>query len=154
MCSENAAIGVKQHFGDCLEACPSSVHNTFSPDFDYSLTLLGRTKTYFEKQIELFSSLLRRGILVFTLKVGFVSIANRELIEEVKEHSPYTISWSNIIDYVEPIEFHTIARQMSGPNTVHTAHSCNWSQLVYGTDAYDINNKVRLHFYAAGLKTI
>lgn len=67
---------------------------------------------------------------------------------------PFLIHWSNVVDYIHPHDFHAIAKNMSGPDTVHILHSCNWTSRVYGTDIYDIDKCVRLHYYSAGLMSM
>lgn len=155
MNSESKAARVSQHFGSCIEAAPASVHNHngisqqgLTQDHP---TLFVRLRMYFEKRIATYAAHVRRGSLVFTPKLGNVSLENDALIQEIKAKDPWIISWSNVNDYLEPSVFHTIGKRMSGRNTAHYLHSCNWTSLVFGTDPFDINEKVRLSFFAGGL---
>ena len=159
MCSENAHIGVKQHFGSCVEAYPSQhqeglVGTLLDEGCDRRApTFFGRMRAYFEEKIDQFGLNLRRGTLRFTPKLGRISVGNVHLIGELRALQPYVVSWSNISDYLSPKDFHIIARQISCNETIHSLHSCNWTQLVYGTDVFDINEKCRLFFFACGLLT-
>ena len=46
---------------------------------------------------------------------------------------PYSMSWSNVLDYIEPSAFHCMARACSAPSgTVHYGYSMNWPQYIYG----------------------
>ena len=46
---------------------------------------------------------------------------------EIRALSPWTVSWSNVPDYVEPAAFHAMARALSAPaDTVHYMHTMNW----------------------------
>ena len=46
---------------------------------------------------------------------------------------PYSMSWSNVLDYIEPSAFHRMARACSAPSgTVHYGYSMNWPQYIYG----------------------
>eukprot|EP00798_Chlamydomonas_sp_ICE-L_P029351 gene29351-12437_t len=43
--------------------------------------------------------------------------------EEIRQLKPWTVSWSNVPDYVDTAAFHRMARQLSGAeDTVHYAH--------------------------------
>ena len=160
MCSENASIGVKQHFGNCVEAYPSQhQEGRLGMLLDEggnrrAVTFFGRMRVYFEEKIDKFGLNLRRGSLLFTPKLGRISVTNVDLIRELKELKPYVVSWSNISDYLSPKDFHIIARQLSCDETIHALHSCNWTQLVYGTDVFDLDEKCRLYFFASGLYMI
>ena len=147
----NDSIGVKQLFENCMEAAPSSVHYPFHSHYFAGRSVMERVKLYFEEKTKTYMNHIRNGTLVFTPKLGCVSSENQQLVDEIKEMRPYVISWSNVVDYISPKSFHAIAKQMSGPETVHILHSCNWTTRVYGTDVFDINVESRLHFYSAGL---
>lgn len=66
--------------------------------------------------------------------------------------NPYVVSWGNIIDYVAPADFHAIAKSISGEDTVHYVHSCNWITRVYGADIFDINPELRGYIYEKGFE--
>jgi hypothetical protein len=160
MCTANERIGISQHFGNVLEACPPAVYSSYggagssSRAIDFDLQgkeLFAKIRTHFEMQVTAFADLVRRGTLKFLPKLGCISLEHESVIRAVAATEPYFISWSNISDYMDPQTFHSIAKRMSGPDTVHYMHSCNWTQRVYGTDVYDVNSKVRLHHFAAGL---
>jgi hypothetical protein len=56
-----------------------------------------------------------------------------KVIEEIASHRPWTMSWSNLVDYVDYEYFHKCARQCSKHgDTVHFAYSMNWSTIVSG----------------------
>lgn len=150
MNNEKEQIGVMQLFESCFEAAPYSIHHTVSSDESF----IGRMKRYFETSMQKFMFHIRNGSLVFTPKLNVLSQQNSSLIQEIKGMDPYLIHWSNVVDYLHPKEFHTIAKEISGSDTVHIVHSCNWTSRVMGTDIYDINPLVRLYYYAAGLMTM
>ena len=154
MNSEKQAIGVKQLFENCIEAVPCSVHMPMNRHFKTGLSFMERSKAYFENKMETFGNLIRDGVINFKPKLSTVSLDNETLVKEVHRANPYIISWSNVVDYIEPNKFHKVARRMSGPDTVHYMHSCNWTTRVYGTDVFDINEKSRLFVYSGGLLSI
>jgi hypothetical protein len=94
---------------------------------------------------------IRKGTLVFRPKLGLISADNQKLLDELGSIHPCAVSWSNVVDYLSPKEFHTIAKQISGPDTVHFFHTCNWHTRVYGTDIFDIHKDARLHIFTVGL---
>ncbi len=114
-------------------------------------SFFGRMRAYFEGKIHKFAMHLRSGALLFTAKLGRISVENMDLIRELRTLQPYLVSWSNISDYMSPRDFHVIARQLSCNKTMHVLHSCNWTQQVYGTDIFDLNDQCRLYYFAAGL---
>ena len=149
----NEQIGVTQSYEDCFEAAPARIHMSMEPSFVNS-SVVDRTVSYFEKQMEKFIRHVRNGTLVFTPKLGIIAGNNHAIIEEIRAKKASTISWSNVIDYIEPTEFHKLSKRMSCENTAHYLHSCNWSSRVYGTDIMDLNEQCRLQFYSSGLCTI
>ena len=127
MGKNNDRVGVKQIFESCIEAAPSNVHDNSSCD-----SFMGRITLYFEASIQEFANHVRRGTLTFSPKYGTVSPDNVSLTQEIKKLNPVIIHWSNIVDYIPPHEFHTFAKEVSGSDTVHVVHSCNWTSRVYG----------------------
>jgi hypothetical protein len=61
-----------------------------------------------------------------------------ELVDEIAAEHPWTMSWSNLVDYVDYDTFHTLARQCSKyGDTIHFGYSMNWSTIVFGTNIID-----------------
>ena len=147
-------IGIRQHFGSCVETFPTNILTAAEDSSSKAVSFFDRIRSYFEKKIALFSQHLRIGTLHFTPKLATISIDSDVLLEEMAATNPFVVSWSNVPDYISPSEFHTIARRISGPDTVHILHSCNWTQRVFGTDIYDINESRRLLYYSVGLLRI
>lgn len=130
-----------------MEAAPTFIHLSHS---EADAKLLDRIRNYFLRQLRAFGARLRDGSLVFHAQVAVINKQDNALIDLIKSRNPYIISWSNVIDYMKPTEFHAIAKQMSVTGTVHYMHSCNWTILVYGTDVYDVAETARGMFYANG----
>jgi hypothetical protein len=58
---------------------------------------------------------------------------------------PWTISWSNVPDYIEPEDFWKLAKACSGPNqTAHSFYSMNWRREVLGCFTLDLQPEGRL----------
>ena len=149
----NEDIGVKQSFESCFEAAPSHIHNPFNGFLNGS-TVIDRTINFFEKNMRTYMRHIQNGTLIFTPKLGTLSESNNEMIQEIKAAQPFIISWSNVVDYIHPQTFHTIAKAISCDDTAHYLHSCNWTSRVFATDVYDIKLDYHLFFYSLGLVTI
>jgi hypothetical protein len=66
--------------------------------------------------------------------------ANQELLERIANLRPQTISWSNVLDYFMPEDFHDLARRCSTHgNCVHYGYSMNWPTQVLGASIIDYN---------------
>ena len=61
-----------------------------------------------------------------------------DIIEEIASVRPWTMSWSNVLDYVDHTEFHRMVRECSKhSDTIHFGYSMNWSSAVWGTCLID-----------------
>ena len=147
----NEDIGIKQAFESCFEAAPARIHLLGAKT---GSSVIGRTITFFESNMETYMRHIQNGTIVFTPKLGTLSENNSVLMQEIKDAKPFIISWSNIVDYIHPQKFHTIAKKVSCEDTAHYFHSCNWTTRVFATDVYDLILDCRLYFYSAGLFAI
>jgi hypothetical protein len=135
-----------------LEATPSSVNNEDKRIIEPRL--LNRVRRYFEEKMTAFMQRIRSDTLRFLPSVDYVTIENSDLITNLRAKNAYAVSWSNVCDYISPIDFHRVARALSGSETVHYVHSCNWITTIYGTDIFEINEMVRMDFYQAGMNML
>lgn len=60
------------------------------------------------------------------------SPVDTKFIKEVRDMKPDSMSWSNIVDYMQPQAFHHLAHACSLPSTRHFLHSMNWFDGVKG----------------------
>ena len=65
---------------------------------------------------------------------------------------PDQIDWSNIPDYFDREPFLNIARAVSDPGTVHTAHFMNWVNRTFGTCFFDIPEDERQMMYSSAVE--
>jgi MYND finger len=151
MSREDATIGIKQLGANAFEAVPASIHLRNRQGFDPRLFLIERSRDYFESNVKQYMKLVQKGVIVFTPRLGKISLQNASLLAELAHLDPYVVSWSNVVDYLHPREFHSIARLLSGKDTMHFFHSVNWVTTVYGTDPFDIHEDGRLPAFATGL---
>lgn len=62
---------------------------------------------------------------MWQVHLGAVLLDNREAVASIRALAPYTISWSNVPDYMHPADFHRLAQAVSAPSdTVHFMHRC------------------------------
>ena len=60
------------------------------------------------------------------------------VVDEIAAKQPWTMSWSNLVDYFEYKDFHSLAKHCSRHgNTLHFGYSMNWTTIVYGTSLLD-----------------
>jgi hypothetical protein len=60
------------------------------------------------------------------------------VVDYIAAQAPWTISWSNVLNYINPAEFHRLARACSIlGHTVHFGSSMNWVNSVRGACLFD-----------------
>ncbi|RMX65724.1 hypothetical protein DD238_004754 [Peronospora effusa] len=63
---------------------------------------------------------------------------NLNLLARIALMRPFTISWSNVLDYFVPEDFHDLARRCSiFGDCVHYGYSMNWTTQVFGASLLD-----------------
>ena len=61
-----------------------------------------------------------------------------DIVKDIASQMPWTMSWSNIVDYMDYQDFHRLARACSlHGNTVHFGYTMNWTIEVHGTNIMD-----------------
>lgn len=62
----------------------------------------------------------------------------KDSIDFVASQKPWTMSWSNVLDYFDHKVFHDLARECSiHGDTIHFGYSMNWTANVLGTNIID-----------------
>ena len=68
----------------------------------------------------------------------------QDVLDDVAARKPWTMSWSNLPDYVDYAEFHKMARRCSvHGDTVHYGYSMNWILEVSGINIIDYQGNKR-----------
>lgn len=81
---------------------------------------------------------LANWVVAGDLNVELVCAKIQNVLEDVIDARPWTMSWSNVLDYMKHSEFHRMARACSAHGeTVHFAYSMNWTNSVFGTYIID-----------------
>ena len=75
------------------------------------------------------------GRIKVKLEKAFLSPRSR-VLQEIASLRPHSMSWSNILDYMAPDEFHALAKTC-GANAVHSGYSMNWPSTIYGASLID-----------------
>ena len=82
--------------------------------------------------------ILRERATKGAVKVELRMQAVQDSVREIAAERPWTMSWSNVLDYFNAERFHAIARESSAfGDTIHFGYSMNWSCGVRGTNIMD-----------------
>lgn len=67
-----------------------------------------------------------------------------DMIDFIAANKSWTMSWSNVIDYIDYAEFHRLARACSiHGDTLHFRYSMNWVKDVFGVNILDFAGSER-----------
>eukprot|EP01061_Rhynchopus_euleeides_P004670 TRINITY_DN1391_c0_g1_i10.p1 TRINITY_DN1391_c0_g1~~TRINITY_DN1391_c0_g1_i10.p1 ORF type:complete len:795 (+),score=215.95 TRINITY_DN1391_c0_g1_i10:163-2385(+) len=79
------------------------------------------------------------GRLEVQLFCAEVELEHTAVVQQIADWHAWTMSWSNIMDYVSPLDrFHALARACSAKgDTTHFGYSMNWPADVFGTSLVD-----------------
>lgn len=101
-------------------------------------TILAAAQDYFMTRIKKLAVWCQNGQVVMKLKCS----SFEEIIDDIATEKPWTMSWSNLVDYVDYGAFHEMARRCSQhAKTIHFAYSMNWPTIVCGTSLIDFGGK-------------
>lgn len=74
--------------------------------------------------------------------IDLVCAKFEDVVEDIAAAKPWTMSWSNVIDYVDHANFHRLAKLCSvHGDTVHFGYSMNWPVDVFGVNIIDYAGK-------------
>ena len=88
--------------------------------------------SFLESKIHLLMDRIQSNCFELEVFCDEVSLDNETLINTIcYQHQPFTTSWSNVCDYIDPCAFHKIASKCSrGNKTIHFGYSMNWPMEV------------------------
>lgn len=82
---------------------------------------------------------LLTGVVEVDLRCDVVDL-EAAIVPWIAQQHPWTMSWSNVLDYIPPGKFHQLARMCSiQGDTVHYGYSMNWVVEVFGTCIMDFD---------------
>lgn len=91
-------------------------------------------------RVSLLMALARSGKVKVSVKVAFVECG--KVAQDIASLKPHSISWSNVLDYLDPSDFHRLARECSSVDkdrpTAHFGYSMNWPRWTFGATIIDI----------------
>eukprot|EP01080_Neovahlkampfia_damariscottae_P004651 gene4651-8224_t len=111
--------------------------------FENNTTFLRAVENHLVSSVKNLKSMISSNKLQLEVHMGFIDINNAQLMKEIKNLNPYTMTWSNVPDYLNPRDFFTIAKKCSSRETIHLFWSMNWIQLMYGVNINDYPPKMR-----------
>jgi hypothetical protein len=92
------------------------------------------------RQIRLLQEGVQSGQVKLDIRYGNVQPLQRsdsKILQEIREWEADSISWSNLVDYFLPDQFHELAQYWSTDTTKHYGYSMNWSSACYGAQLSD-----------------
>lgn len=93
------------------------------------------------------------SVVIAGVRHAVVSQDAPDVLADIAAVRPWTISWSNVLDYVP--DFHALARAVSVEDTIHFGYSMNWRSRVKGTCLLDYGPvEVRRSLLAATRKAV
>ena len=103
--------------------------------------IMEAAQIYAMERLEKLRFLAKSKMVTVSLVCGKVE----EMVDFIAASKPWTMSWSNVIDYIDYSEFHRLARACSiHGDTLHFGYSMNWTTDVFGVSIMDyIDSKVR-----------
>eukprot|EP01023_Acetabularia_acetabulum_P037052 TRINITY_DN3508_c0_g1_i1.p1 TRINITY_DN3508_c0_g1~~TRINITY_DN3508_c0_g1_i1.p1 ORF type:complete len:1029 (+),score=138.02 TRINITY_DN3508_c0_g1_i1:124-3210(+) len=111
-------------------------------------TIIGTFVQTTLQQINALSELISNQRIIIVLSLRNVTPDDDRVHEEIKGFSPWSISWSNLVDCWGIKNFHKMAQACSAKeNTVHFVHSLNWSFDMKGATVLDYPFKFQYDLY-------
>lgn len=134
----------------CLLSAPPAMNEHVFHCLPMTRLIQGQWERLFPKMLRfvvdrltLLQGMVRDGSMWLDVRQGLISPENKALLQEIKGLDPYTIDWSNLVDYTHPKVFHVMAQACSSDETIHYAHSMNWLQRVVGAMILDYQSDKR-----------
>jgi tetratricopeptide (TPR) repeat protein len=132
-----ADVGALSLSEDVLQCIPFDELMTRRDHPDYSFMKAGQS--FLLERIQRLQKLVSDGHIDIQLHHQCVTFDNPKVASEIRSLRPYSVTWSNVLDFMLPKEFVALARMVSAENdTVHVAHTMNWPLRVRGTDLMDM----------------
>jgi hypothetical protein len=102
-----------------------------------TVDIVAAAASYLRAGIAQLCSRVRAGAVTIEVRLGRVELGSA-VVAAISSLRPYTMSWSNVLDYMRPRDFWQLARACSdGAGTVHLACSMNWVVSTHGWCLFD-----------------
>jgi hypothetical protein len=96
------------------------------------------------RQIAKLQQLVQSEQIKIDIRYGDVQPLHRgniHLIDEIRDAHATTMSWSNLMDYLELTDFHELAQYWSSNATTHYGYTMNWPTICFGTSISDYRTR-------------
>ncbi|GIQ87615.1 hypothetical protein KIPB_009690 [Kipferlia bialata] len=129
----------------CMYGCPKSAPPSASSESVFSVVPLSSIAGEAQGEVSVVEAVRRvlagrLGSLLDRCKRGGVTVSVHEgdvtdprVVAAIRDQSPSSMSWSNVLDYVARDDFHRLAQECGGEDCAHSGYSMNWSTVVKGT---------------------
>ena len=98
------------------------------------ITIIEAAEEYAFKCIAKLAFWAQTGKVTLELKCARI----QDVLDDIAARKPWTMSWSNVLDYFDYSDFHDMARKCSvHGDTIHFGYSMNWIVDVFGTNIID-----------------
>ena len=122
----------------CTDLVPEGMQRDGAISANPGELLKASLMTAAEEKVMSDIKMLRERATKGAVKVELRMQAVQDSVKEIAAEHPWTISWSNVLDYFNAERFHAIARECSAfGDTIHFGYSMNWSCGVRGTNIMD-----------------
>jgi len=125
---DNCSIVPRRSMTEC-------VFSMLRLDIQINQSLMGSIQTYLIQRITKLSEYLQKAQV--TIFLSNQRVTYKSIPSQFAQSKPDSVNWRNCCDYMSTSEFHSMARKLSGPHTMHSMHSTNWVRDVYGANIYD-----------------
>jgi tetratricopeptide (TPR) repeat protein len=117
-------------------------------------TLFTAFEDYFIQSIRTLKDMVASNRLQLSVKSGFVEKNNFQLLNEIQMLNAYTMTWSNVPDYLGPKDFFEISKKCSCVETIHLFWSMNWTRSTFGTNLVDYPPEKRFKILKISRETV
>ena len=123
------------HFKDLVPEgmLPDGTISTNPGEF-FKVSLMAAAEEKVMSDLKTLRERATKGMVTVELRMQGV----QDSVKEIAAEHPWTMSWSNVLDYFNAEHFHAIARGCSAfGDTIHFGYSMNWVCGVRGTNIMD-----------------
>lgn len=129
-----------------------SMFTRITQQFKCNGFLMQSVKEHFMEQIASIARMVQDELIEFEFMLCTMDPEDSETHVTIRKMNAFTMSWSNICDYIPKDKFLQMAKACSGSDTVHYMHSMNWKMEVYGTNVLDFSDSEERSMIIDGTK--
>ena len=101
--------------------------------FVYSGSLKESLDRFMMRRMDNLRGMVQKDQLTMSFENAKMWKGNKDLIGRIKKMNPCIVDWSNLADYCTKQDFMTMAREVSGDETIHSIHFFTWNHRMIGT---------------------